>query len=345
MADLEIHELSALSGSFLRANLLPAVQGTADAVKATGDQLFATLRWKDPVATVDTAGLSPSTAYEAGDTVGGLVLTAGDRILRATPGGHADDGIYVASASGAAARAADAPSGGTAELVAGAMVFCQNGFFADSYWRLSTTGTITVGTTAQDWAPVNPRGRITGISELWNSGYARYVSQSHIDHNLTTFNIANNRAYLSPLRWPLYGNGALSLRSEVTTAASSTTIRMAMYRGTETGAIGARLYRTSAIDTTATGIKEETFSRINLKFDELLWLGIFVTGGTLTMRAGAPRGVILPLAEVGSQMRPFHAIIELTETDSTVFPEPFTVGDWTIMTTSNFPLIQVGYAT
>lgn len=56
------------------------------------------------VRVVDTTGASPSTAYEAGDTIDGVTLAAGDLVLRATSGGNASDGIYVASSSGAAAR-------------------------------------------------------------------------------------------------------------------------------------------------------------------------------------------------------------------------------------------------
>lgn len=56
------------------------------------------------VNAVDTTGASPSTAYEAGDTVDGVTLTAGMFVLRATSGGNASDGVYVVPASGAASR-------------------------------------------------------------------------------------------------------------------------------------------------------------------------------------------------------------------------------------------------
>lgn len=54
---------------------------------------------------VDTAGSSPATAYEAGDTVDSHVLVVGDLVLRASNGGDPADGVYVVQASGAAPRA------------------------------------------------------------------------------------------------------------------------------------------------------------------------------------------------------------------------------------------------
>jgi hypothetical protein len=57
-----------------------------------------------PVRLVDSGGGNPATAYEAGDTLDGLVLATGDLVLRATPGGDAGDGVWVVPAAGAAAR-------------------------------------------------------------------------------------------------------------------------------------------------------------------------------------------------------------------------------------------------
>lgn len=60
-----------------------------------------------PVAVVDTTGLNPALDYEAGKSLDGHTLNAGDLILRATAAGHASDGLYVAPSSGAASRHPD----------------------------------------------------------------------------------------------------------------------------------------------------------------------------------------------------------------------------------------------
>lgn len=75
-------------------------QGAAEAAAALSAQRFIRVR------VVDTGGGDPSTGYEAGDSIDGITLVAGDLILRATPDGDPSDGIYVASASGAASRSA-----------------------------------------------------------------------------------------------------------------------------------------------------------------------------------------------------------------------------------------------
>lgn len=56
------------------------------------------------VRVVDTGSGAVATDYEAGDTIDGVTLAAGDLVLRATSGGNASDGVYIASASGAASR-------------------------------------------------------------------------------------------------------------------------------------------------------------------------------------------------------------------------------------------------
>lgn len=56
------------------------------------------------VRLVDVSGASPDTAYEAGDTIDGVTLVAGDYVLRATSGGNALDGVYVVPISGVASR-------------------------------------------------------------------------------------------------------------------------------------------------------------------------------------------------------------------------------------------------
>jgi len=52
-----------------------------------------------------------STALEAGDTLDGVTLAAGDRVLLTGQTSTSEDGIYVVPASGAASRSADYPTG------------------------------------------------------------------------------------------------------------------------------------------------------------------------------------------------------------------------------------------
>lgn len=79
-------------------------------------------------------------------TIDGVVLVAGDRVLVKNQTTASQNGIYVAAA-GAWARAADADDG--TKLSPGASIPVETGTAnADTIWRLSTDGVITIGTTA-----------------------------------------------------------------------------------------------------------------------------------------------------------------------------------------------------
>lgn len=85
-------------------------------------------------------------------TIDGVVLVAGDRVLVKDQAAGAENGIYVAAA-GAWARATDADSG--TKLNAGALVPVEAGTVnADTIWMLKTDGAIIVGATpiAFQWA-------------------------------------------------------------------------------------------------------------------------------------------------------------------------------------------------
>ena len=85
-------------------------------------------------------------------TIDGVVLVAGDRVLVKDQAAGAENGIYVAAA-GAWARATDADSG--TKLTAGALVPVEAGTVnADTLWMLKTDGAIIVGATpiAFQWA-------------------------------------------------------------------------------------------------------------------------------------------------------------------------------------------------
>lgn len=79
-------------------------------------------------------------------TIDGVVLVTGDRVLVKDQAAGAENGIYVAAA-GPWARATDADSG--TKLTAGALVPVEAGTVsADTLWMLKTDGAIIVGATA-----------------------------------------------------------------------------------------------------------------------------------------------------------------------------------------------------
>ncbi len=115
---------------------------------------------------VDATGASPSTAYEAGDTVDGVTLVAGDIILRATSGGNASDGLYVASASGAASRFSEFA---TYDDHPGTFVSVMEGAtYADSLWQCTSNLGGTLSSTAITFIRIDLSGSLAVVTSRTN---------------------------------------------------------------------------------------------------------------------------------------------------------------------------------
>ncbi len=82
-------------------------------------------------------------------TIDGVAIVAGDRVLVKDQAAGAENGIYV-TAAGAWSRDEDANSAG--DLTSGVLVPVESGTAnADTIWMLVTDGAITIGTTALTW--------------------------------------------------------------------------------------------------------------------------------------------------------------------------------------------------
>ena len=97
--------------------------------------------WKESVRVATTAAITLSGAQ----TIDGVSVIAGERVLVKNQAAPETNGIYVCAA-GAWARATDADA--SAEVTAGMYVFVEEGTSnGDSAWVLSTDNPITLGTT------------------------------------------------------------------------------------------------------------------------------------------------------------------------------------------------------
>jgi hypothetical protein len=94
------------------------------ATKNYVDNAVQGLSWKKAVRAATTANVTLASALENGDTLDGVTLATGDRILVKDQSTASENGIYVVNASGAPTRATDADS--SAELV-NATVFVSEG--------------------------------------------------------------------------------------------------------------------------------------------------------------------------------------------------------------------------
>lgn len=105
----------------LNANPVSAFQATP---KQYVDALILGIRWKEPAIVATTANISIATDLENGDTIDGVTLTTGDRVLVKSQTSSNEDGIYIVPVSGAASRSLDAD---TAIELNGAAIFVDQG--------------------------------------------------------------------------------------------------------------------------------------------------------------------------------------------------------------------------
>jgi hypothetical protein len=128
--------------------------GTAATDAATVGQVTAAtagLDVKQSVRAATTANGTLASAFANGQTIDGVALVTGDRILLKNQTTGAENGIYTVNASGAPTRATDADA--NAEVTSGMFLFVEEGTSnADTGWVLTTNGAIVVGTTALTFA-------------------------------------------------------------------------------------------------------------------------------------------------------------------------------------------------
>lgn len=110
--------------------------------KTAVDALLAARNWKDPVVVATTGAGTLATSFENGDTIDGVVLATGDRILIKDQASAIENGIYTVNASGAPTRATDFDS--SSEAASSAVAVKKGTSNADTVW-LCTSDNPTIG--------------------------------------------------------------------------------------------------------------------------------------------------------------------------------------------------------
>jgi hypothetical protein len=146
-------------------NLATPTTATDAANKGYVDAAVVGIDWKASVRVATTAAVTLATAFENGDTLDGVTLATGNRVLVKDQADGAENGIYTVNASGAPTRATDADT--AAEVTASFAVFVEEGTVnADSAWTLTNNGTVTIGTTALVFTQFTGLGQITAGAGL-----------------------------------------------------------------------------------------------------------------------------------------------------------------------------------
>jgi hypothetical protein len=147
-------------------SLTLVTKGYVDAVKQSLDI-------KDSVRVASTGNVSltgGSSDLEAGDTIDGVTLVAGDRVLLKNQSTASENGIYVAVASGGTpARSDDANA--SADVTSGMFVWVEEGTSnGDQGYVLTTNNVITLNTTDLTFTQFSGAGQITAGNGLTKSG-------------------------------------------------------------------------------------------------------------------------------------------------------------------------------
>lgn len=113
---------------------------------------------------VRVAATSSTTISAPGATIDGVTMAAGDRVLLTAQGTGSQNGLWVWN--GAAVpltRPVDYAPASTVQAFQDVTVFVREGTAnAGSRWRVSTSGAITIDTTAHTWSLVSDYARATG---------------------------------------------------------------------------------------------------------------------------------------------------------------------------------------
>jgi hypothetical protein len=129
------------------------------------DSAVVGIDWKPSVRVATTAAITLATDLENGDTLDGVTLATGDRVLVKNQTDATENGLYVVQASGAPVRSSDADT--AAEITASFAVFVEEGTVnTDSGWTLTNNGAVTVGTTELSFTQFTGLGQITAGAGL-----------------------------------------------------------------------------------------------------------------------------------------------------------------------------------
>ena len=150
------------------------ITGLADGTAATDaapvGQVQASANGLDPKASVrvaSTGNITIATALNSGDTIDGVTLANGDRVLVKDQTDKTENGIWVVGSTPARSTDAD----GAGELSGGSFTFVEEGTAnADVGYVITTNGSITPGTTEHDWAIFSRAGELVAGDGLDKTG-------------------------------------------------------------------------------------------------------------------------------------------------------------------------------
>jgi len=156
------------------------------ATKAYVDSVKQALDIKDSVRVATTANITIATALNNGDTLDGVTLADGDRVLVKDQSTASENGIYVVSSS--PARSTDANT--SAKVTSGLFTFVEEGTTnGDNGFVLTTNDAITLDTTNLTFTQFSGAGQITAGDGLSKSANTLNVNDDNITLEVNSDNL------------------------------------------------------------------------------------------------------------------------------------------------------------
>lgn len=170
-----------LGGNKLTNVGTPTSSGDA-ATKGYVDAAINGLDWKASVRVATTANGTLATAFANGQTVDGVTLVTGDRILLKDQTTASENGIYIVAASGAPARASDMAAASSA---ANASLFVEAGTAnADkNFVCTSNVGSDVVGTNNLTFTQFGTGGGVSALDDLSDVTITSAAAGQVLQHN------------------------------------------------------------------------------------------------------------------------------------------------------------------
>ena len=155
LSDLALAAVNLLALTDTPANYTDA-SGMDTRVNAAANGVeFVPQSWKAPVRLATVVDGTFASAFEDGDSIDGVALVTGDRILLKNQTAGEENGIYVVEATGAPTRAIDFDA--DADAVLGAVIpIIEGDTQGKTSWMHTTTGAITLDTTSLTFIKMEP---------------------------------------------------------------------------------------------------------------------------------------------------------------------------------------------
>ena len=155
-------------------NLADPSSNTDAVTKQYADNLLYGSKWKNPVRVATTTTGTLASSYANGQTIDGVTLVTGDRILIKDQSTGSENGIYVVAATGAPTRATDADGTSTlqgSDLSPGTTVYVTEGTTnGDKAFAITSNAAVTIGTTATTWGQIGGGQTYTASNGVVLSG-------------------------------------------------------------------------------------------------------------------------------------------------------------------------------